>query len=342
MRDVKLALVGFGNVGQAFARLLLRKEDELRKEYGLLFSVTGIATRSRGALIDPKGIATAEVLARLEAGLPIAEVTPASLQNMTGFINSVDANVMLENTPVSPLDGEPALTHARVAIERGMHVVTANKGPVAHGYRMLSGMALQRDVRFLFESAVMDGAPVFAIFREAMPSARLLGFHGILNSSTNLLLGRMEAGESFEQALAYARSIGIVETDPSADVDGWDAAIKVCCLANVLMGAELKPQDIEREGMRGITVDMIAEARAAGKRWKLVCRAEFKEGRVQGSVRPEQVSPDSPLYAINGTSSYVQFHTDVLPGLGLVESDPGPETTAYGLLADVLNIFRER
>ncbi|NPV56171.1 MAG: homoserine dehydrogenase [Anaerolineae bacterium] len=342
MREVKLALVGFGNVGQAFVRLLLRKGSQLEMDEGLVFSVSGIATRSRGVLIDPNGIPLADVLARLARDEPLVDSTSSRSIDVIDFINSVDAGVMLENTPVSPLDGEPAISHVRAALERGMHVVTANKGPVAHGYRQLTELARQRDVSFLFESAVMDGAPIFSLFREALPGAQLLGFYGILNSSTNLLLGRMEAGETFEEALAYARSVGIVETDPSADVDGWDAAIKVCCLANVLMGVDLKPQDIDREGMGGITPAMIAQARQSGARWKLVCHAQLEKGSVTGQVRPEMVTPESPLFAISGTSSFVQFQTDVLPGLGVLESDPGPETTAYGLLADILNIYRER
>jgi homoserine dehydrogenase len=178
------------------------------------------------------------------------------------------------------------------------------------------------------------------LFREPLPAANLIGFRGILNSCTNLILGRMDQGESFEQAVAYAQSIGIAETDPSADVDGWDASIKVAALVTVLMGVSYKPQQVDRQGIRGITHAQLEAARQAGKRWKLVCSVRRQGEGISARVAPEMVAPDSPLFAINGTSSYVQFETDMLPGLGIVESNPGPDTTAYGLLADFINAVR--
>jgi homoserine dehydrogenase len=191
----------------------------------------------------------------------------------------------------------------------------------------------------MFESAVMDGAPIFALFRQPLVGANLLGFHGILNSCTNLLLEMMAKGQTLEEAVDYGRTIGITETDPSNDIDGWDASIKVAALVTVLMGVPMTPQDVDRTGIRGITPAMIEEASAAGERWKLVCSAEKQDDGVTARVAPERVGPDSPLYSVNGTSSYCQFRLDVLPGLGVLESDPGPETTAYGLLADFLNIL---
>jgi homoserine dehydrogenase len=186
----------------------------------------------------------------------------------------------------------------------------------------------------------MDGAPIFSLFREALPGLNIRAFRGILNSCTNMLLTEMEKGRTFEEALEYGRQIGITETDPSADVDGWDAAIKVAALSTVLMGVPLLPVDVNRKGIRDISVDDIEQAKREGKRWKLVCSAR-KEGKgVTATVAPEMVSTDSPLFSINGTSSYVQFETDSLPGLGIVESDPGPETTAYGLFADWLQTLK--
>jgi homoserine dehydrogenase len=209
-----------------------------------------------------------------------------------------------------------------------------------HAFAELSDLARRQERRFLFESAVMDGAPIFSLFRGPLPAVQLLGFHGILNSCTNLLLERMENGEAFEDAVRYAQSIGITETDPSADIDGWDATIKVCALATVLMGIPLKPAQVERQGIRELTPVQLREARQAGERWKLVCSARREGERLRARVAPERVKPGSPLYSIQGTSSYMQFELDVLPGLGIVESNPGPETTAYGLLADLINAVR--
>jgi homoserine dehydrogenase len=341
MPHSSLALVGFGNVGQAFARLLLRKRELLKNKYDLEFRVTGIITGRHGAAIDPAGIALEVALRLAESGQRLDGLSafPAPKDNFA-FIQACPADVLFENTPVNHATGQPASDTLAAALEGGMHAITANKGPVAHAYSRLIRLAQQKNRRFLFESAVMDGAPIFSLFRGPLPAANIMGFHGILNSCTNLLLERMEQGMIFEDAVRYAQSIGIAETDPAADIDGWDAAIKISAIATVLMGQPIKPQEVDREGIRGITPEMIESTLAAGERWKLVCRARKEGERVAAQVKPERVGPGSPLYSITGTSSYVQFELDVLPGLGIVESNPGPETTAYGLLSDLVNAVR--
>lgn len=342
MKTIRLSLVGFGNVGQAFARLLSEKLPELESEYGFSAVVTGIATGRHGCCINPAGINLSEALSNISRGTSLTELNQTGFEGGTiSFIRSCPADVMLETSPVNPISGQPALDHLRQALHQGMHIITANKGPVVFGYQELKELAASRKLGFRFESAVMDGAPIFSLFRHPLRGVRLLGFSGILNSCTNLLLDRMAQGESIEQAIAYGASIGITETDPSNDVDGWDAAIKVAALATVLMDHPLTPVQVEREGIRGITQAMIAEAAAEGLRWKLVCKAHWQEGQLITSVRPEKVGPDSPLYSVNGTSSFVNFELDVLPGLGILESNPSPKTTAFGMLADLIDLMAE-
>ena len=340
MTHYRLCLVGFGNVGKAFARLLLDKQLELQNQYDLTVSVTGIITGSHGAAINPDGLDLVNALSLVNKGLPLDGLSTIEVPaNALDFIAVCPADFMFETTPVNPQTGQPAIDHIQKALETGMHVVTANKGPVVYGYRTLTALAKEKGKRFLFESAVMDGAPIFALFRQPLVGANLIGFHGILNSCTNLLLELMEKGQALEDAIEYGRSIGITETDPSNDIDGWDAAIKVAALVTVLMGIPLTPQEVNRTGIRGITSGMITDALAAGERWKLVCKADRIGDKVLAAVQPQRVGPESPLYSVNGTSSYCEFQLDVLPGLGILESDPGPETTAYGLLADMLNII---
>lgn len=342
MKQVSLAMVGFGNVGQAFARLLLQKEKELAEKFGINFIVTGIITGRHGGAISSGGINLTRALETIGRGqsLDILSEQPSPVQT-TDFLFSSSAEAMIETSPVNHYTGQPAIDHIKAAINKGMHTITANKGPVVHAYQELTTMAATRGKRFLFESAVMDGAPIFSLFRGPLPAVELEGFQGILNSCTNYILGLMADGKTFDQAVKAAQSIGIAETDPSGDIDGWDAAIKVAALVTVLTGIPLKPQQVERTGIRDITLEMIAEAQAAGERWKLVCTARRKgELLLEASVKPQRIAPGSALYAINGTSSYVEFKLDVLPGLGILENNPGPDTTAYGLLADLLNALR--
>lgn len=341
MKVIRVALVGFGNVGRALVRLLENKQSQLNTEFGFTTVVTGIATGRHGMAINENGIEIERALQLVQNGQHLGALSAAPIPSSTmEFIDAVPADVLFENSPVNHHSGQPAADHLRAALERGMHAITANKGPVVHAHQELTHLAAQKGRRFLFESAVMDGAPIFSLFRGPLPAVELRGFHGILNSCTNLLLEMMEGGKTFNEAVEYGRSIGITETDPSADIDGWDAAIKVAALATVLMGVPLKPGEVQREGIRGITPAMISEALAAGERWKLVCSASIKNGTLEARVAPQRVSPRSPLYSINGTSSFVQFQLDTLPGLGILESNPGPETTAYGLLADLINALR--
>ena len=341
MEVIKIVIVGFGNVGQALARLLMEKRDMVNKKYNVDFIVTGIYTKRHGAAINSNGLDIPQSLQIISSGgslnnLSIQKCPEEALE----FIRACPGDVLFENSPVNHITGQPAIDHLKAGLEFGMNVITANKGPVVHGFRQLTELASRLGNQFLFESSVMDGAPIFSLFREALPGLELRAFRGILNSCTNMILTRMESGETFDQAVEYGRTIGITETDPSADVDGWDAAIKVSALVTVLMGIPLLPQDVIREGIRGISPGEIQKAREQGKRWKLVCSARRIGDQVTTSVAPEMVAPDSPLFSINGTSSYIQFETDSLPGLGIVESDPGPKTTAYGLFADWLQTLK--
>lgn len=338
MSHYNLALMGFGNVGKALARLLLEKQNELRDNYGLTFTVTGIATGRHGLLINSDGINLERAIDEEDLTSMTASVFP---ENAFEFIHLCKAGVLFENTPVNYQTGQPAVENLRMALENGMHVITANKGPVVHAYQELTALAESKDRKFYFESAVMDGAPIFSLFRETLPAANLISFRGVLNSTTNVILTRMEAGDTFEQAVAYTQEIGLAETDPSGDIDGWDAAVKVAALVTVLMGVPLKPADVDRTGIRGITSEEIAAAQKQDNRWKLLCSARRDGEHIEAHVAPEMVGHGSPFYAIKGSTSIVQFETDTLPQLSIIEGDPGPETTAYGLLADFVNAVKE-
>lgn len=341
MREISICLVGFGNVAKGFTRLIARKQTELREKYQVAMRVTAIATGRHGRAIDHAGINTLQAIKLCEAGKSLDALSKVAVpESMEEFISLSNADFMLENSPVNYETGEPAASHIRAALSSRMHVASANKGPVVHAYRELQNLAHANGCRYLFESAVMDGAPIFSVFREALPAASILAFEGILNSCTNLLIEMMETGKSFDEAVAYAQSIGISETDPSGDIDGWDASIKVAALITVLMEQPFKPQDVQREGIRALSLTEIQQAKRDGLRWKLVCRAEKKDGKISAKVAPEPVSPQSPLFSVSGTSSFVLFTSDVLPGLGILESNPSPDTTAYGLLADMLNILK--
>jgi len=342
-----LALIGFGNVARALARLFLRKQDLLKSQYDITFSFTGIATGRHGFAVNPNGLDIKQALELVESGKSISPLSSFDVQDSLAVIKHSYADVMFENSPVNTQTGQPALDHIRMALELGMHAITANKGPVVHGYRELTALAKSKGKTFGFESTVLGGSPVFSVFRETFPLAELSSFKGILNATTNIILSRMENGESYEDAVKYCQSVGVAETDPTNDVDGWDAAIKVAALITVLMDASrpFTPQQVDPTGIRGITPQMIAQAKADGKRYKLVCSAEKAGDRIMAQVRPELVDASSPLYGMMNSSTGVSFRTDVLPDYSITVSERegmsgGPIETAYGLFADFARTAR--
>ena len=319
-----MCLLGFGNVNRTLAKLLREKSPELR-ERGIDWRITGVASRGLGWISDPAGFD------------PEHPPKPEAL-DIREWLGAARADVLFEATSLNPITGQPATDHIRAALEFGAHAITANKGPVVHAYEELRDLAEKKGRRFLFESTVMDGVPIFSMFRDGLPTIRLKGFHGILNSTTNVILSGMEEGLSFEQSLKRAQEIGVAETDASHDIDGWDAAVKTAALINVLMDFPIRLDQIARDGIRHLTPQALRTARRDGWAFKLVCRARRTANGIEASVQPEKVRTTEPMARINGTSSYIYFETDIFPGLAITEENPGLYATAYGMLADFVRV----
>ncbi|HKV27353.1 MAG TPA: hypothetical protein VJN90_03630 [Candidatus Acidoferrales bacterium] len=331
-----MALIGFGNVGREFVRLLNAKEAELRRKYGIEWKLAGVASRRIGWIADPDGI---DPSAALEHRWPERR-DAATSQNVREWIAASRADVVFEASSLNRHTGQPAIDHLKAALESGAHAVSANKGPVVHAHRELCELAAKNNRKFLFESSVMDGTPIFSLFPHSLPAVDLRGFRGILNSTTNVALTEMEKCLSLEQAVKKAQQIGVAETDPSDDLDGWDAAVKVAALAIVLMGVPIKLDEIERIGIRALTPEQVREARAAGMRYKLICRAErTANGGLRASVKPERLPMSDPFALLEGTTSALRLDMDVF-GLSIIEHKPGVIATAYGLLADFIRAVK--
>lgn len=323
--------MGFGNVGKAFLRLLISKETEIRRRYDVRWRLTGVATRRNGWLVDPDGL---NPLAILNGRWP-APHHGAHSGNVREWLEHAKADVFFEASSLNVQSGQPAIDHIKTALELGAHAISVNKGPVVHAFSELTALAREKGKKFLYEATVMDGAPVFSMFPLGLPATELRGFTGVLNSTTNVVLTEIEKGRSFEEGIKRAQALGVAETDPSADLDGWDAAVKVAALAIVLMGAQLKLEQVRRTGIRELSEEKIRSVRASGMRYKLVCRAERRGGGMECSVQPELLLASDPLANLEGTSSAIHFDLDVF-GLSIVEHNPGIEATGYGLLADFL------
>ena len=331
IRTYNLCFLGFGNVNRTLAQLLRDRKQELCDSHGISFRITGVATRRLGWIADPNGLDLAHVGRTLlsdKSQEPNRD--PLTVRN---WLQAAQADILFEATSLNVNNGQPAADHIRAALNHGAHAITANKGPIVHAYRELRDLAAAKGKRFLFESTVMDGVPIFSFFHQ-MPTIHLQGFHGILNSTTNVILSEMENGLSFDAALKKAQQLGIAETDATHDIDGWDAAVKTAALITVLMDVPVKLEDIAREGIRELTTNAVRNGRRDGWPFKLVCRAQRVGNGVKASVAPEKVLSSSPMGRVSGTSSYIYFETDLFPGLAITEENPGLYATAYGMLAD--------
>lgn len=334
IRTYNLGIVGLGNVGLALVKLLVRKRQELADRYGIGWHITGVATQRLGWQVAHQGFTPEKLL-----NADVSEGWRAN--HVASWMHGAKPEVVFEASSLNAETGEPAITHIRTALMIGAHAISANKGPVLHAYRELTALAQARGLKFYFESAMMDGAPVFSLFRTALPALQVRGFRGVINSTTTVMLEAMQEGKSFDEAVAEAQRLGVAETDPSADVDGIDAAVKVVEVANVLMGASLKLGDVQRQGIRDMTVEQLREAQRNGEAWRLVSRARRQDdGSLTASVGPERLRLDDALAHVHGTSLLIAFETDIFKELIISERDPGPEATAYGMLADFVNAVR--
>jgi homoserine dehydrogenase len=340
---MRLLFLGFGTVGQGLAELLLAKRDELKKRYGLDWKVTGIADTLEGNAYDAKGIDLAKALELAAKGESLAALDRGGKGwDALAMAQKAEADVLLEATYTDIKTGEPATSHIRAALERGVHVVTTNKGPLALHYRELAQLAAKRKIDFLFEGTVMSGTPVLNLVRETLAGAEILEMQGILNGTTNYILTRMEEGLSYEDALAKAQELGYAEAVPDADVLGWDALAKVTILANVVFGAALKPTDSPCEGITKITAADIAKAKADGKRYKLIGRVWREGGSVKASVAPRLVDISQPLAGVMGATNAVAIKTDALGEVTIVGPGAGKAQTGFSMLTDLLQIVRRR
>jgi homoserine dehydrogenase len=330
---LRLAFLGFGTVGRALHALLGARRDALAREHGVAYVVTGVASRRTGWLADAEGLDPER-----PAGAACADVH--------AWLRAARPHVVLEAIALDPHAGRPALDYLRAALEHGAHAVSANKGPVVHGLRELERLAARAGRRYLFEAAVMDGAPVFSLARECLPLAGLRAVRGVFTSTATVVLEAVEAGGTIADGVAHAQRLGIAEADPSYDVDGWDSAVKLCAVANAILGGDLRPPDVAREGVRALDPADVRAARAAGTPWRLVGRvgraAGDPDGALRARVAPERCAPGDPLGAARGTSLVMHWEADVFPGgLTVTSHDPDPTTTAYGMLADLVAVVRE-
>ncbi|EEP74763.1 homoserine dehydrogenase [Micromonospora sp. ATCC 39149] len=337
-----LALIGFGGVNRALAALICERGERLSAELGFALRVVAITDLRAGSLVDTEGIDLAPLLAVEFGELTFAGMTGGSADPRNEWvIREVPADIVVEATFTDPTEGEPALSHVRWALESGKHVCTTNKGPVAFGGRALRRLAAERGVSFEFEGAVLSGTPVLRTAQRMLGGLEIAGVQGIMNGTSNYILGRIEAGIDLATAIAEAQELGYAEADPTADLEGHDVQLKLMILANEVLGADLRREDVFREGISNITQQDVQNAMSKGLRWKLVGSATRQaDGSVDARVSPRALPAHHPLAGISGPVNAVAFHTDLLGIVTVSGPGAGRTETAYALLSDIIAIHQ--
>lgn len=337
---MRLLFIGFGVVGQGLTELLLEKKLNLKQDYGINYSVVGISDMQKGSLFNPKGIDLEAALEAVNSGSSLADVSDNGFEgDALEMIQAADADVMIEATYTDIKTGEPATSHIRKALERGMNVVTTNKGPVALSLQELNELAQEKGVKFLYEGTVMSGTPVLNLLRETLAGCAIREIKGILNGTTNYILTRMEEGLSYKEALQKAQELGYAEAVPDADVLGWDALAKVTILAKVVFDAKGNPFDFHCEGITGISASDISEAKNRGKRFKLIGKVWREGNLVKASVEPEEVDLGHPLAGVMGATNAITVTTDALGDVTIIGPGAGKKETGFSILVDLIKII---
>ena len=336
VKQYKLILVGLGTVSQGLLNLLQEKAELLRLTHSVEFKIIAACTGHRGNLHDSDGFDIQELLELATSSAPFSK--HATDLKTEALIRTCGADILVELSPTNLSDGQPAISYCRAAFESNMHVVSANKGPATLAYRELSLLAKEHNLSFLNEATVLSGTPVFSFARSSLAGITIHKIAGILNGSTNFILGEMEQGASYAAALETAKNAGYLEADPRGDVDGHDAQAKVAILANALLGLNIKLDDVGREGIAQITLEDIKTATAADERWKLVATLSQESDQVVAEVKLQRLPLTHPLAQISGTTNALTFSTDLLGEITVSGPGAGGRETGYAILSDLLTI----
>ncbi len=342
MTEYKLALVGFGGVNRALAQLIAERNESWKSELGFTLKIVGVTDLFLGSVISSHGL-DAGLLASLPAVKGALAQVPGG--DSEAFNESVikhsGADIVVEATFTNPVDGEPATSFCRWALEGGKHVVTTNKGPIALHGAELKELARRNNVAFEYEGSVMSGTPVIRLAKQALAGSSMVGFEGILNGTSNFVLTSMEGGLGFAEAVSKAQALGYAEADPTADVEGHDVRLKVVILANELLDAKLTVSDVRCSGISSLNLGDIESARRDGARWKLIGAAtQHADGSVSASVEPRLLSNDHPLAGISGATNAVSFTTRLLGAVTVSGPGAGRTETAFALLSDIINLHQ--
>lgn len=341
IREVRLGLIGFGNVGQGLAQILKESREEYKEKFGLDLKITAISDARIGNLYDPDGLDAGDLLDHVSKNGTL-KLHPAAKHGWDALtlIRECNADVIVEMSYTDLKTSQPATDHVIEALTQKKHVVTSNKGPVALHFSRLNALAEANGVQIGVEGTVMSGTPTLRLAREILAAGKIRKIMGIFNGTTNYILTQMESGMSYADALGEAQKLGYAEADPTGDVEGFDAAGKVVILARLVMNEPISMEDVDRTGISKLTLEDVNAAKAAGERWKLIGSLEVVDGKLVASVKPQRLPITHPLAGVSGATNAAHFVTDYVGEITLIGPGAGRLPTGYAVIEDILAIYR--
>ena len=318
-RTIRVGMLGCGTVGAAVIRMLHEHADDIALRAGCRVEVTRVAVR------DPD----------LDRDVPLAR--EAFTTDAASVVSDPDVDVVCE------LIGglEPARGLLLEAFAAGKPVVTGNKELLANAGAELFEAADAADRDLFFEASVAGGVPLIRSLKESLAGERVTRMLGIVNGTTNYILTQMsEHGWSFDQALAEAQSLGYAEADPTADVEGFDAAAKCAILASIAFNSRVVAGDVYREGITAITAQDIADAARMGYVVKLLAIAELEDGEISARVHPAMIPAAHPLASVRDAFNAVFIEGPKVGQLMLYGRGAGGDPTAAAVVGDLVSAAR--
>jgi len=320
---MKIALIGMGTVGRGVAEMIAKKD--------LGLTVTGLADSTSGVM-DPNGLDIPLLLANKKKNGYCGNLNLPAIE----VINKADYDALVEVTPTNAQSGEPAIGYMKAAFVRKKHVVTSNKGPIALAYTELRAMADNNGVALRYEATVAGAVPIMHTLEHGLAGNEILALYGVLNGTCNYILTRMAAeGLTYEQALMEAREMGYAEADPTYDVKGIDAAIKLVILSNTIWGQGVRLNDVNCTGIDLLTPDALRLAEDEGCTIRLIAEAIPRKHILR--VAPRIIEKNHPL-VVDGTLNALTLETDMAKEITLIGRGAGSIETASAIIGDLLFI----
>ena len=330
---MRIFICGFGTVGQGFAEVLASRKEFLEKRYGEGVSIVG-AMDSRTFAYDPDGLDPLSLVSRKKES---GRVGSNSYSDPKKVLSECEYDLIVEVSPTDVKTGGAGLGNIICALERGKDVITVNKGPLALKYAELTGLAKKNGCYLRYEGSVGGAMPIINLCTEGLVGERITSIRGIFNGTCNYILSKMDKGQPFDQALKEAQQLGYAETDPTNDIEGYDAACKVVILANSVFGRDVKFDDVRITGITSITEEAVAMAAARNMVIRLI--GEVTESKLE--VGPRLIPKGHPL-SISGTLNTAPIITDLAGPVTVSGRGAGRTETASAILSDLIAIADRR